>query len=232
MILNKLVFTTYLNYICKLNILCMDIKPEEYQKLLFNVENIDEKTILITKFPLIKLYPELKELQPNIFKFIVLLFDMNTPLNAIDSYNKRVLEGALLSGFPIKTENSFEKEYQKIIEFKDPIVNKAIVRYCRIQKDVDYSELKIYEMAFHLELGNLMVDDDATKRAKIIENINSLKTQIKELQSIFFNRNNNTALEFDLMDIVENDELELRPEDIALKFFNGENPLNYDYYAK
>lgn len=209
----------------------MELKEEDYNKLMFNVYSIKKNDKLAIKFPVLKIYKELAELEPNVFKFVVLLFDPNSPLNIIESYNKKLIEAAMLSEFPVETETSFEEDYQKIVEFKDTKVNKAILRYCRITKDVDYSELKVYEIAFYNELKNMLTEEDATKRAKTIENISALKEKIKELQAVFFNKNNNPVLELNLMDLVESEELGLRPEEIALKQFNGEQMLKFDYYA-
>jgi hypothetical protein len=208
----------------------MEIKEEDYKRLMFNIYDLQDTDILTNKYPVLKLYPELSSLPIKYFKFVVLLYDINTPLIAIENYTKRIVEASILSGFTPISEVKFKKEDQNVIEFKTPSVINAIIKYCRIQREIDFSELKVYEIAFYNELQNLQTEEDALKRGYAIKNIDNLKEKIKELQVAFYNRNNNNILEINIMSIAEDETLGLRPEDIAIKQFNGEVALKYNYY--
>ena len=145
----------------------MKFKESDFEDMAFRVDLMPSNKNPIRHFPELKLYPEFEKKEEledkdfnKIIKYIGFLYQKNTPLRAIDDFLKRKVEAAKLAKFPMKSKTEFVDQFQKIIngEYRD--VNLMILRFCRIQRSTDFSELMVYEEIYYSELGNLKKETD------------------------------------------------------------------------
>ena len=212
----------------------MKFEDKDFKGLTWNIHGADEKAKITELIPTIKLYNEFKGLKDiRVIKYIVYLYDSKTPFKSIDNFTTRKKQAAELAGFKVDDKGNYQDKYDKIISGKDKQVNKMAIRYCRIQRSPQFAKLVIFEESYYNELL-ILKDDDGLKaadREKTLKNINTMASQIEELTGRFLSGDDNPVMKMELFDEIENEELQLTPEDIALKYEAGENPLgNYNPY--
>jgi Holliday junction resolvase RusA-like endonuclease len=220
----------------------MDFKASDFDKLTFNVYRLDTtKRGLFDYFPILETYfkelvdelNDATELDYNVvLKYVIFMYDTRTPLQYIDNILKRKMNAMELAGVPVDDSGNFIEAYISSFDGFSFEVNRIIVKYCRIQRNHDFSELKFYDDTFYSEMIYAKTESDATKRGKILENITKSKEQIKVLQEKILMGDNAPRLVNYLLSEVEDDTLGLRPEEIAEKCKLGFDPLNsYTPYA-
>jgi hypothetical protein len=116
------------------------------------------------KFPELKLYTEFKELRDavhkdtnisyiTLFKWIVFMYDKNSPfLKYYSDYEKRNFEAALEAGFVTKSNGKLNKSYMDVVIGESKYrgeINRAILRYCRIQSDSLFYQMAVLENQRH-----------------------------------------------------------------------------------
>ena len=217
----------------------MTFKEDDFKDMAFRVDLMPPTKNPVKHFPELKLYPEFKQNEElddknfnKIVKYIGFLYQKNTPLRVIDDFLKRKVEAAKLAKFPMKSRTEFQEFFHKIINGEYHDVNTMILRFCRIQRSTDFSELMVYEENFYAELGNLKKETDAHKRKIVMENVAKAKIRVDALRESLLMGDDNKKLIAQLLDEVENEQLKLTPEDIAKKIRSGEMPVEIFPYGE
>ncbi len=205
---------------------------DDYSKLRYRVDLLTEKQNPLDIFKDFKHYPEFNVKLPDgisfskVFKYIGLLYQPHSPLKSIYiDVLKRKVEAAKLSDFDMTEERKFTDEYQKVIDDKFDSINAMIIRFLRTFKNLDISVLSIYEEEYYKELLELKSTEGAIEKKNRMTNIETMGRRIKKLVSDITFEDANHLLVERLLDELENEQLELRPEDIAEKIRRKENPL-------
>lgn len=214
----------------------MQPNDKELDRLIVPVHKIPKTGDIWKYVPMLDMYPEFKMPVDGvsiiaILRYIGVLYQKNSPFLTIESIAKRKIAAANWAGFKRTDKgDKFLKTYMDIIAGKNDNVNKMIVRMCRIQKNPDFQQLVIYETVLARELDSLMNMKNPDDIKKTKGNIDSFTDSINELSGKFFFGDSDTNLLESLMDEIENEQLELTPEDISIKLRARERILNYNPY--
>ena len=212
----------------------MDFKAKDFDGLTYKVFNIPDDTIFDV-YPILEVYFGNYDLSPKIevgkiLKYIIFLYDKNTPLSNIEGFVKRRVKAISYAEFP-KKKGKYDQEYLAALESEE--VNRMTIKYCRIQKSLDFSQLVNYEELFYKELEETRTEKDATKRTAALKNVDTLKIRIKEIEVEILNQDKSPDLLKYLYDEVENEALGLKPEQIAMKMKSNKEPLGgFNPYLK
>ena len=175
---------------------------------------------------LLKSFPEFKKplgLIPanNVFKYIICVYDKNSPFRKkFDDIIKRKTEAAMFSDFKVNEFNEFDEKYYAILICKNETVNKMILRYGRMQYSSEYSYLTTMEDLYHRQLEGVRKGEDIdTKKIK------QTRDEITSTIDILTTKDRNMHLHYDLLKIIDDDSLDIYPEDIAERIAKKEPPL-------
>lgn len=156
-----------------------------------------------------------------VIQFIMLTYDKNSPYRKkYPDVLKRKIEVAHDCQFKITDGGVFESATEDFLKGKNRIVNRKIVEYVRLHRNFKYSFLVSMENAYYnLMLEILGGDTKNVMKAK------ELRDELEESVLEIFNDDTNSFIKDELLRYMENERLELRPEDIALKLQKGETPV-------
>lgn len=170
---------------------------------------------------------ELEKRKKKILRYIILNYDMNTPLRRKHSnYFKRKVEAAKIAGFKYnKKEKRFANCVENILISKDDVVNAMIVRYVMYFHNQDYLRLVI----FNEWLGNIarkeMSKGDIEK--KNIDALNEISKGIEELTNKIFGTSEideeSKELKQQLYKAMEEEKESLHPDEVAEQLQNDPN---------
>lgn len=206
---------------------------EDFTSMRYRVDLLSEKQDPLEVFKEFKFFnefvnPELPEKVSfnKVFRYIGYLYQPHSPLKRIFAdVLKRKVEAAKLADFDMNKEKRFTKEYQDIINDKYECINAMIIRFIRTFKNIEMAELSIYEEEYYKELLALKNESEATDKKNRMINIETIGGRIKKLLGDITYDDANHLLIEKLLDDLENEQLNLRPEDIALKIRRKEDPL-------
>jgi hypothetical protein len=224
----------------------MEYVDRDFEGLLLNVQRHDLGTDLFKVFPILTKYDEFqakvaglkKEL---ILRYIVLAFDRNSPVVAINDILERRVEAAHLAGFVPNKNNEFALGIETMIRSLNPLVNHMVIRYCMLLGDTDYTVMVTYEDSLLKELDRLInyeadqkTDPTNEKKKEIITNISTLREGVNMLKDEFLAKNVDFFLSRSLSEFTESKRIDMSPEAYAIKlkgwdnvsmYFNKINPL-------
>lgn len=208
----------------------MDLKfePEQFRDLMYNPFTEDGQSIL-DKYPILKLFPEFnKEIDPlldkeQIIKYIMLLYQPNTPLKAITTIAERKLQAALLAGYRLDNKTKrFSSRVESVISCDDADVNDMIIKMGMLTLDFVYSDLMMYEDANFKNDQKILAGGTAKEKTKeLLDNRQKLRESIKDCKKEFLNQDTNTNLIETLYNYVNADFIGISPEDIAKARLEG-----------
>lgn len=215
------------------------INSASCQDLKFRIDMVPSAKSVMKAFPVLGMYPEFNEKLPPkidqdlVLRYIMILYQEKTPLLTVDDYNKRKVIAALWAGFP-QEGGRFREEYKNIITGKDKTINRMVIRFCRMQRNMDFTKLAIYENALHTDMERMGDEDvDHLGRQKMIANIEVLTKAINELTANFLAGDQTKFIIEDLLDEIELGTLDIKPEDVAKKIRQGKDPAEWGkYYGK
>lgn len=205
----------------------LQFHPREFQNMRYNVEKVPEGTS-VTQF-----YKELAKIREfktsagegidndKVNRYVLLLYDQKSPYRAkYHDILKRKIEVAHDLAFKTLDDGNFESPIEDMLRGKNTIINKKIVQFVRMHRSFKYSYLVSMESAYY----NLMLEiigGETRNIGKAKEMRNDLEESLLEI----LNQDNNPFLKDEVLRYIEDERLELRPEDIARKSQNGEKPI-------
>ncbi len=163
-----------------------------------------------------------------IVRYIAYMYDVGTPLKSIPELMIRKRIAADLAGLP-KDGNRFTKEAEDIIISSDEKVNDAITGFVISFNSPIYTELVAFEQAQYVYLRRIM---NGSVDLKEIDLGDKLKDKIIDLRSQLLNNDNAPQLAESIYKAVSAESLGLRPEDIASKIQNNDNPVDIHPYGE
>jgi hypothetical protein len=211
----------------------MEYTDSSFTGLMFNVNKLPEGVDILEYFEPLAGYDEFKVDMPlpgldrnKVISYIILFYDRKTPLLRIDNVLARKHEAARLAKFTMR-KGEYSNGYQEVITNVHTVLNKMIMRYIRMQKSAKFAKFIIYDEALYLQMGKLRIDDkgDKEKTNDILTAIDKMSRVHEQLQSDLLSGDNTQGLLDEMYSQVEFAQLELRPEDIAQKIEDGDDPL-------
>jgi signal recognition particle GTPase len=95
-------------------------------------------------------------------------------------------------------------------------MNKLFVRIIRLSRDNEFQQLKVFTQARSNQMEKIMNPSIEKERTKeVAENIQNFSKYIDELEKSLANRDTSYNLLEELYSEIDNDNLGIRPEDIA-----------------
>jgi len=215
----------------------MEFTTKEFGGLTLRVDLMPKNVNPLEYFPCLSIYPEFRvKLDPQlkigkIIRYIGYLYQEKTPLIVIDNFLRREVEAAKLAGFDKNQNGSIKKGYQQVMNGENPDVNRMIICWCKMLRQTLFAKLAVYQKTYYNELESLMEPDSGDK-AKIRTNINNFGEDIDHIINTILVDDSSKMLVADLLDDIEDDELELRPEDLARKRKFKKKLVDIEPYGK
>lgn len=226
------------------------IEAQLFSKLKYNVFTLPSTKNVLGEFPELK---KIKEFSPvnkvtledsdevvkidvfggiepdKVLRWIILLFDKNTPLTEIQNINQRMSEAAVIAGIK-RTQNSdnWPKTVVKMFRCEYLDVNAAILAYCRIQHSSKWTLYTTLTLK-HFRDQEQMLAGTADKPITTKELVGDA-TIIDELRSQFLNNIENEKLT-EAVEEYTIQTLEFRPEQVAENISNGKKVVPIDPYG-
>jgi hypothetical protein len=199
----------------------------EFRGMQFNPSKVPEGESVL------KIFPELKKHQPFktppgekldnnlVMLFIFCMYDKSTPYRSkYPDVLKRKIEIAHDVGFALDDKGNFEDPVEDFLKGKNEKVNRKVVEFVRLHRSFKYSYLVTIEASYY----NIMLDvmGGATKR---IPDLRSIQEELENTMAELLTEDDNPYIRDAVLRYMEEERLQLRPEDIALKKSNNEQPV-------
>lgn len=202
----------------------LNYKESDYEDMLVPVHRLPETVDIVNYYKKFRDYHEFNvdtvQDKNKLLRYIVLMYDFNSPFTVIKDLIKRKTLCALEAGFE-QIDDKFDDNTITMMICLDPQINSMIIRYLSFFNNHEYSYLVALLEGYWKELHNI-----TEGKAKNLDLIQSYKTQIALSERKMTNDDTSEELRHDLYAYVESRRLELRPEDIATKIAINENPVD------
>lgn len=200
----------------------------EFRGMTFNPIKVPEGVSVFVIYPELKKYSIFKKssgpgLDNNlVMLYIICMYDKATPYRGkFTDVLKRKIEIAHDVGFKMNEKGIFDDPVENMLKGLNKVVNKKIVEFVRIQRSFKYTYLVAIEASYYNVM--LEVKEGATKR---IPDLRNIQEELEETMAELLVEDNNPYLKDAVLRYMEEDRLQLRPEDIALKLANNEQPVS------
>jgi hypothetical protein len=200
---------------------------KEYQSMMFDPSRVPDGTDILKFFKELGKIREFKASagegidNDKVNRYVILMYDAKSPYRGkYHDVLKRKIEIVHDLEFKTLDDGNFEPPIEDMLRGKNEIVNKKIVQFVRMHRSFKYSYLVAIESSYY----NLMLEiigGDTKKLGVAKELRDDLESSLLEL----LNQDNNADLKDEMLRYIEDERLQLRPEDIAKKLQNGEPPI-------
>lgn len=195
----------------------------DYTKMMCNVMAVPEKKNPEFEFEVFTKYKEFFGETPDIdrkklFRYIPLVYDKHSPLHdVIPDIKKLKGKAAELSGFKRQEDGTFLSSVMALMECNDSIINQMIIRYVILHKSAKYHQMVVLREA-HAKLSVSVIEDPKKSN---VDSFNDVGDRIDQVQQELLSGDNNVNLENSLHEYYFENELQLRPENIAKNIRDG-----------
>jgi|GEM_PF-7067853 len=215
------------------------MKPEDFNKLRYNVYNLSKSKTVLGTWPELNI-PQLnppvitdkdgKEQRPfrklsvdKVLRYILVLYDPNSPLHLLPTLMQQKVEAAKIAGWE-HTEGKFPTNVVGLFRSEIGPVVDAILYYSRTHHPNKWSTYITLTLR-HFNDQELMVKDpkEAPSTKVFMENTEIMESLKEEL--IYKDKTIEKAFEITIMD-----ELGLRPEEVGKKILNGDRVVDLEPY--
>lgn len=167
----------------------------------------------------------------DVMKYIVLLYDKNSPLwGTIQDINQRKITALQLAGFETQKNGHFIPEVQQGIYMgKNSVVNHMIIRYV-FQFNNPKFVLLVGLLQVYINLFSKIQESNPKKDDVIM--FKQTAADIERLTSEIFGGKETQELENALYEELHMNKMLFRPENVADRIAAGESPTNVEIYEK
>lgn len=200
----------------------------EFRGMMYNPSKVPEGETVFKIFPALKAHQPFKkspgkELDNNlVMLFIFCMYDKSTPYRSkFPDVLKRKIEIAHDVGFKIDEKGVFEDPVEDFLKGNNEVVNRKVVEFVRLHRSFKYSYLVTIEASYY----NLMLEvmGGETKR---IPDLRSIQEELENTMAELLTEDDNPYIRDAVLRYMEEERLQLRPEDIAIKLTAGEQPIS------
>ena len=199
----------------------------EFRGMLYNPSKVPEGGSVFKIFPDLKKYQPFKkspgeELNNDlVMLYIFCMYDKSTPYRGkYTDVLKRKIEIAHDVGFTMDEKGVFAEPVEDMLKGNNKIVNRKITEFVRIHRSFKYTYLVTIEASYYNVMLEVM--EGATKR---IPDLRSIQEELEDTMVDLLNEDDNPYIRDAVLRYMEEERLQLRPEDIALKLSNNEQPV-------
>lgn len=216
----------------------MEFKTEDFDKLFIRVDLLTKNEDPLDVFPKLQNYKKLnvildQDLDYNrVFRFVVYLYDKNSPFRNIKDIGLRRVEAAEFVGFN-KSGNGFIPQYMDIITWKNDVVNAMAVEYCRMQKSITFSKMCMREEWLYRQYEDIggVVYEKASDKANAYKQLGTMENDLENMIQDFLNEDNTYTMQVKVMEFIEEERIVVKPETIASNIKKKRPPLGvYSVY--
>jgi len=200
----------------------------EFRGMLFNPAKVPEGESVLEVFKELKKYKIFKkspgpELDNNlVLLYIMCMYDKSTPYRGkYTDVLKRKIEIAHDVGFQMDEKGIFADPVEDMLKGNNKIVNDKVVEFVRIHRSFKYTYLVTIEASYYNVMLEVM--EGATKR---IPDLRGIQEELEETMAQLLTEDDNPYIRDAVLRYIEEDRLQLRPEDIAIKLANNEQPVS------
>lgn len=200
----------------------------EFRGMAYNPSKIPEGTSIFKIYPELARYSTFKKSPgPDIdnelvMLYIICMYDRSTPYRSkFPDVLKRKIEIAHDVGFEMDEKGVFADPIEDMLKGNNNIVNKKIVEFVRMLRSPKYSYLVTIEASYYNVM--LQVMEGETKR---ISDLRNMQQELEDAMLDLLNEDDNPFIKDAVLRYMEEERLMLRPEDIAVKLANDEQPIS------
>lgn len=169
-------------------------------------------------------YMKTDEARTRLFRWIVLMFDRNTPLRreVTDYYKRKVYAGNLVGIKPNAASGKYKSHVEDILVGQDKKVNDLIIKFISYQADPEYTQLFGHYAMLHSILDKIISGKADTNTQKAFDASNAV---IKELTNSIYGtgeRNEVTEARRALYKQIAYDLNDMRSENVARRMAAGD----------
>jgi len=196
--------------------LSTNFSDKEFEGLMFNPLKVPEGRNIITEYKRLGKISEFRQpfasLDKNkIIRYIIFMYDKNSPFRVkFPDILHRKVEAARGAGWSIEKNGLFSDNVERVLRGENDSVNKMTVAYIRIHRNFKYSYLIGLEESFYRLMLEIMGGD-----MKNVEKMRKLQEDLEQITLELTSDDFNPLLKGELMRYIEQERLNLRPEDIA-----------------
>lgn len=200
----------------------------EFRGMMYNPSKVPDGASPFTIYPDLKNHKIFKrspgpEMDNNlVMLYIFCMYDKSTPYRSkYPNVLKRKIEIAHDVGFEMDNKGVFSDPVEDMLKGNNKIVNRKIVEFVRIQRSFKYTYLVTIEASYYNVMKEVV--EGATKR---IPDLKGIQEELESTMIDLLNEDDNPHIRDAVLRYMEEERLELRPEDVALKMLNNEQPVN------
>jgi hypothetical protein len=202
----------------------------EFKGMLYSPHKVPEGESVFKIFPDLKKFSIFKkspgpELNNDlVMLYIFCMYDKSNPYRGkYTDVLKRKVEIAHDVGFKMDEKGVFLEPVEDMLKGKNEVVNRKIVEFVRIHRSFKYTYLVTIEASYYNVMLEVM--EGATKR---IPDLRNIQEELEDTMADLLTEDDNPYIKDAILRYVEEERLQLRPEDVALKLANGEQPVIID----
>lgn len=182
---------------------------------------------LFQAFPILRDYPSFSKslpiAMPRAFELIVLLYSVKGLL--VTRHSTAKVDAAQYFGYKVSGDKINDKVIADLLSGRNKDFNKCIISYLRIQHAPKFSKFVIFDIKLHQAMEDFIDDKSDSKDKEVYALINDLEEEVTKLENELVRNDPSLEIREELHAEVERIILGIRPEDIAEKMANGEDPL-------
>jgi hypothetical protein len=208
----------------------IDFKTADFDRMMIPIHKRPADIELTEWMPMLASWKEWSEADISIDKdlviqYVIYTYDRYSPFRSrYPDILERKVQVAKYLAFPVDDEGNFFPTHQDIMHNQDDEVMKMIIRYVREHRSALFTFVVAAEEEYYRDLKKMLTGEDTDKKLQMKKMQQDLDDAILEL----FNKDNSEILEMRLFKYVEEENLQLRPEDIAIKLQEGIDPVVYE----
>lgn len=164
--------------------------------------------------------PELMKYHEEILRYIILVYDLNSPLLKTEkTHNERKVKAMLMAGFDANDLGKFQHNIEEALLYgKDKGIAKMIVSYVYLFNSIDYSEL-VGMMQLNSHILRDIMNNKTNNQTHV--NLKNTSARIKELTADIFGGKETKEIEQQLYEQLNMSRMSFRPESIAKQHREG-----------
>lgn len=196
---------------------------KEYSQMMYDPTKVPEGTDILKFF---KDLSKIKEFRLNpgeglnntkVMQYIICLYDKASPYRKrYTDVLKRKIEVAHDCDFKTEVGGNFEPIVEDFLKGRNRVVNQKAVAYVRMHRNFKYTYLVTIEETYY----NLMLEILGGETKKIAT-AKELRDDLEDSLMEILNQDGNPYLKDEILRYMEDDRLQLRPEDFAKKAQEG-----------
>ena len=157
-----------------------------------------------------------------LMQYIFCMYDKNSPYRKkYSDALKRKIEIAHDVEFQEEGGGVFVSPVEDLLKGKNRIVNQKIVEYVRLHRNFKYAFLVSIEASYYTMMVEVMGGS-----VKQVSDMKGIQIELEDTMLDILNQDNNPYLKEEILRYMEDERLQLRPEDIAKKLQAGETPIS------